>query len=115
MDNFGKHLGKFLDHLIEQISDGDKKENHDDWIQVGKLTKEDMGLKRSHEARGDVFQQEFELHKSRIQAIIAESEAVGREWWLHLKKTYAFPKGANLTIKGDGRVLMEPKKKKDEA
>jgi len=102
-----KDMLKKMEKMANIIIGGD--ENYSEWIQVGKLNKVDLGLRRANFAKMAASQQEGEMYKAKFDALKAVSEAQGAEWWVHIKKTYGLPTKGDFHITDDGRIVMRPK------
>jgi hypothetical protein len=97
-----------LEELMKNLVDNANK----NWVQIGKLSPEDFLKFRGHNKDADQLNVEYRAIVSKAKAIQAQAKALGDEWWAYLHKRYSIPENANLTIKDDGVILMQPKEKK---
>lgn len=97
----------FIRGLLDFI---EGKEDHTNWIQVAKLDGDDLLQMAEHHKKADQLASEIKMHRKIIESLSAQGEALGAEWWHHIRVKHRIPPG-NLTIEG-GRVLMEPERKR---
>lgn len=95
-----------FDEIIALLTGQPVDRSH--WVQVGKLTKEEEGVQRSHLAKADERRMECDVLQKKIHALMAAQSADGEEFWMNLKKAHGLGFG-NYHILDDGRIVMEPK------
>lgn len=93
-----------------QIQIPDDKVIEETWVQVGKLSVEDDGRRRSVYAKATEREREFKVLMKKAAALKAQNDAESDEWWMHVHKVHGLPEG-NYHITDDGRIFCEPKNK----
>ena len=101
-------LGKMM---REKKGAGD--EVREDWIQVAKLSPEEIGLLRSWRARAREDKNEIELLFKKIELIQTKIEVSKREWWNKVEKKHGLC-GKKLHVRdADFAILQMPEDKEE--
>lgn len=82
-----------------------------EWIQVGKLSAEETARRRALTAAKDEGLRDIDLLKKKVAAITANLVVLRDEFWRDLHKAHGLLDG-NYHMHEDGRIFMEPNKKK---
>ncbi len=101
-------LNRFMESMFAKNRDTSK------WAQVGKLSKQDEGKRKSLMANRESRNLEMEMLVDKIKTIQAGLDAKRTEWWFDITKTHGLLPDGNFHIADNGRILMEPKKENDD-
>lgn len=79
--------------------------NAGSWIQIGRLTGEDLLRKKNFDMQERRYASEARVLNDKLQVIIAQARAARSEFWDSLYKAYSLPSDLNYKIDEQGIIM----------
>lgn len=95
-------IKEFLNHMLGIKTD------YSLWKQVGKLTSNEMLLRRIQERKAEKMARDWKILDSKIKLLKAQSDTESKIWWKSLHDAHSLPE-ASYHIMEDGRIMVDPK------